>query len=63
MTYFAVVVNNTVISFITEESQKDFLIQEYTEIEFYEFEWTSESFPMISDFKIENGQLSFLEPN
>lgn len=59
MSYFAVVVDNTVISFITEESQKDFLTQEYTNVKFYEFEWNSDDFPMISDFKIENNTLVF----
>lgn len=59
MPYFAVVVDNTVISFITEESQKDFLTQEYTNVKFYEFEWNSDDFPMISDFKIENNTLVF----
>lgn len=57
MIYFAVVVNNAVISFITEESQKDFLIESYDNIDFYDFEWNKEQPPMVSDFYVEDGQL------
>lgn len=54
---FAVVRNDTVVSFITEESQKTFLLQEHPDIQFFQFEWNSEKSYYPSDFTVENGQL------
>lgn len=60
MKMYAVYPNNDkIVGFITEESQKQFLIDSYNTVEFYEFEWTKEEPPMITDFSVVNGQLQY----
>lgn len=60
MKMYAVYPNNEkVVGFITEESQKQFLIESYDTVEFYEFDWNKEEPPMVSDFKVENGKLVY----
>ena len=54
---FAVVRNDTIVGFITEESQKSFLLQEQPDVQFFQFEWDSDTLYYPSDFAVENGQL------
>lgn len=59
MKYFAVFADNEIKGFIVEESQKDFLIESYDHVDFYEFDWNKEEYPMITDFKVIDGKLVF----
>lgn len=60
MIYYATILNNKIIGLITEESQKDFLLEVSAEHEFIPFEWTDESNPpMISEMIIENNTIVF----
>lgn len=54
---FAIIKNEKVISFITEESQKADLLAADPELQFLHFNWNLERPFYPSDFKFENGLL------
>jgi hypothetical protein len=49
-----------VIGYITEESQKDFLLQCDENYLFYEFEWPGEMPPFPSEVEIIDGNISII---
>ena len=57
MNYFAIYLNDNFIGFITEESQKAFLLECDPNHQFYAFEWTQEKLPMPSDVSLVDGEL------
>lgn len=61
MTYFAIYLENNFIGFITEESQKAFLLECNPLHEFYEFIWEFETPPMPYDISLEDGVITILK--
>lgn len=60
MNYFAIYDGVKVTGFITDESQKAFLLEQNPNLQFYQFTWTDEQNPpMIGDCSIVNGQVVF----
>ncbi len=57
MNYFAIYLNDNFIGFITEESQKPFLLECDPNHQFYPFTWEQESPPMPNNVSLVNGEL------
>lgn len=55
MIYFAIYLENNFVGFITEESQKSFLLECNPLYEFYEFNWEFETPPMSHNINLEDG--------
>jgi hypothetical protein len=60
MNYFAIYLNETFIGFITEESQKVFLLECNSDYQFYQFTWNLDSPPMSSNMSLINGELQVI---
>jgi hypothetical protein len=60
MNYFAIYLNETFIGFITEESQKVFLLDCNSDYEFYQFTWDLDSPPMPSNVSLINDELQVI---
>jgi hypothetical protein len=60
MIYIACVLSNSVVGYITEESQKAFLLQCDENYLFYEFEWAGEMPPFPSEVEIIDGTVSII---
>ena len=58
MIYFAIYLENNFIGFITDESQKSFLLEYNPLHEFYEFNWEFETPPMPHNISLENGVIT-----
>lgn len=57
MTYFAIYLNESFIGFITEESQKAFLLECDPNHQFYQFTWNGETPPMPENVELVDGEL------
>lgn len=57
MNYFAIKINDDIIGFVTEESQKAFLLECDPNHKFYQFTWDKENPPMPEDISIVNEQV------
>jgi len=60
MNYFAIYLNETFIGFITEESQKAFLLECDSNYQFYEFTWNLDSPPMPSNVSVIDDQIQVI---
>lgn len=57
MNYFAIYLNGSFVGFITEESQKAFLLECDSNHEFYQFTWNEENPPYPWNVSLVDGQL------
>ena len=57
MNYFATYLNGSLVGFITEESQKAFLLECDPNHKFYPFTWEKETPPMPEDITLENDNI------
>lgn len=60
MDYFAIYLNESFIGFITEESQKVFLLECNSDYVFYQFTWDIDSPPMPSNVLLINEELQVI---
>jgi hypothetical protein len=61
MKYIAIYLDETFVGFITEESQKTFLLECDSNYEFYNFTWDSEVPPMPSDIELVDGSINIVK--
>lgn len=57
MIYFAIFSNESFVGFITEESQKAFLLECDPNHQFYQFTWNEETPPMPESIQLVDGEL------
>ena len=57
MNYFAIYLNGSFVGFITEESQKAFLLECDPNHLFYQFTWNGETPPMHEDVQLIDGEI------
>jgi hypothetical protein len=61
MIYFAIYLEKKLIGFITEESQKEFLLECNELTKFYEFIWEFDTPPMLEDIQLDNEKIVILK--
>ena len=57
MNYFAIYLNGSFVGFITEESQKAFLLECDPNHKFYQFTWNEETPPMPTNVSLVDGNI------
>ena len=57
MNYFAIYLNDNFVGFITEESQKPFLLECDPNHLFYQFTWNEDTPPMPENISLVDGEL------
>ena len=60
MKYFAIYLDETFVGFITEDSQKVFLLETNPNYKFYEFIWNHSFLPMESNVSVIDNQIQVI---